>query len=75
MKSNDMKKPEMTTEIRDMVKNAPAFDMQDIPELRDFEQDTVVIRGFSALREHLSKSNKSVLSSVRSYRKKELEFA
>ena len=51
-------KPKMTPEIMDMIKQAPAFDPQDIPELKDFVPGKVVDCGFAQFKEHINRNGR-----------------
>jgi len=50
--------PKMTPEIMDMIRKAPAFDTQDIPELRDFKPSKAVARGFAQFKEHINRNGR-----------------
>jgi len=50
--------PKMTPEIMDMIKKAPAFDMRDIPELKDFKPGKAVARGFAQFKEHINRNGR-----------------
>ena len=50
------KKSQMTPEIRAMIKNAPKFSVEDIPELKDFKPGEPVARGFAQFKEYMNKN-------------------
>ena len=58
MKSNEVKKPKLTPELRKKLKNAPAFDMKDIPELKGFKPGKPVARGFAQFKEYINRNGR-----------------
>ena len=56
IESNE-KKAKMTPKIKAMIKNSPAFDLQEIPELKDFKPGKVVARGFASFKEYIDKND------------------
>jgi uncharacterized protein (DUF4415 family) len=58
MTNFDIKKPKMTQEIHDMIKNAPEFDMNEIPELKDFKPGKTIARGFAQFKEYINRKGR-----------------
>ena len=60
METFDTQKPKMTKEIRSMIKNAPEFSSDEIPELRGFVPGKP-IRGFAQFKEYINKNGRPKL--------------
>jgi uncharacterized protein (DUF4415 family) len=58
MRNNKIKKPELTPELRKKLKKAPAFDLKDIPELKDFKPGKPVARGFAQFKEYINRNGR-----------------
>ncbi|MCL2481332.1 MAG: hypothetical protein FWF38_06445 [Spirochaetaceae bacterium] len=58
MKMHKITKPKMTPKIRNMIKKAPAFNIEDIEELKDFKPGPVVARGFAQFKEYINRKGR-----------------
>jgi len=52
----DIEKPEITDEIRAMIKNAPKFSEDEIPELDSFIPGKPIARGFAQFKGFVSEN-------------------
>ena len=57
----DIEKPEITDEIRTMIKNAPKFSEDEIPELDGFIPGKPIARGFAQFKEYINSNGLSKL--------------
>jgi len=58
MKNNKIAKPKLTPELRTKIKKAPAFDIKEIPELKDFKPGKPVARGFAQFKEFINRKGR-----------------
>ena len=59
MKDNEkIKMPELTPDLAKRLKDAPAFDLKDIPELKDFKPGKPVARGFAQFKEYINRNGR-----------------
>ena len=57
----DIEKPEITDEIRAMIKNAPKFSSEEIAEIDDAVPGKLVARGFAQFKEYINSNDFSKL--------------